>query len=75
MIARRFNAWLAAQIQQGLIGIRFSVCRRPGVCASAIKAELLQAENRISAGELSRAPGPTTFMPAHIASIIQNTSI
>jgi hypothetical protein len=65
-----FDSWLAEQVKEGLVDIKFAVMAGKGVSVEAVQDELLLAEATISSGFQKLAPHPTSIIPTNIASLI-----
>ena len=70
-----FNAWVASELDRGMVDFRFSVLPGKGVSVAAVQAEVLAAEACLKAGFVRTAPQPQSVMPDHIARIVAQTAL
>lgn len=65
-----FDTWLAKQIAEGLVDIKFAVLAGKGVSVEAIQGELLASEASITAGFLKSPPQATSMIPQNVMDLI-----
>ena len=75
MNPHRFENWLDASIEQGLVGIHLTIKPSPGVTPQAVQDELMCAKDCLALGYRGTPPVATTFIPMQIAGIIHAVSL
>ena len=71
----KFDTWLARQFAGGLVDLRLSVRPAKGICAAALRSELLCAEAALQAGVVRAAPVATSSVPEWVRRIIECTTL
>lgn len=65
-----FDSWLAKELGNGLVDIKFAVAPGKGITTEAIQNELLAAEAMLAAGYVKTAPTATSVVPENVRQFV-----